>query len=163
MKAIILFIVLIIPVHFYLQGMQTVTTGFSEVAPHFYIVGEKEGDFEIILLSKIREYGNKYKYHLQNDKIDLGAEVTVEILETSSYRQRIRVKSLNTGIVESTYDVIGNEIIPIKSRVLFSMGYIFIYFIVFIASLILPQIISRLRKCLTNKDRCRAAGTLSGC
>ena len=153
MKAIILFILLIIPVHFYLQNMQTVTSDFSEVAPHFYIVGEKEGDFHIISLSKVRESGNEYKYRLQNDQIDLSVEDTVEILESSNNRQRIRVQSTNTGIVESIYDVIGNEIVPIKSKVLFSMGYIFIYFIVFIASLILTPVICwlypRLRKCLT--------------
>ncbi|MCP4323227.1 MAG: hypothetical protein GY787_15555 [Alteromonadales bacterium] len=78
-------------------------------------------------------------------------ENTVEFLENSNNSQRIRVKYATTGLIESTYDVIANEIIPIKSRVLFSMGYIFIYFIVFVVSFILTPVIfwlyPKLSKC----------------
>ncbi|MCP4323228.1 MAG: hypothetical protein GY787_15560 [Alteromonadales bacterium] len=70
MKAIVIFILLVIPVHFYMQDIQTVTADFSKVASHFYIVGEKEGDFYIIPLSKALESGNEYNFHLGNDQID---------------------------------------------------------------------------------------------
>ena len=127
-----------------MQYTQTVTSDFSQVSSRFSVVGKKEDKFHILSLNKVNESGSDYKYQLDDNQNNYGFDgsLEIEILETSNNKQRISVKSTNTAILESVYDVVNNKISPIKHRVIASMGYPVIFFMVFLVSLILTPFIS---------------------
>jgi hypothetical protein len=140
---ILLIALCMIAAHFFAQA-PAVTSNFKMDAPRFYVLGKKEGKYEMMRLSKVKEKAGAYKFHLDENAItlDVGDVHTIEVIETTDNKQRIRFFYSNTYMSESTYDVIDNNVIPIKYRITSSIGHAMIYMFAFIASIILAPMMS---------------------
>lgn len=123
-----------------------VTSNFASEAPRFYVLGVKEGEYKMLLLSEAYDNPDGFQFHLNKEKVllDVGDIHSIRVLEDTEKKQRIGFYYSNSYMSESIYDVTDNKVTPIEYRITGSIGYGLVYFFIFIASLIIAPLLSKL-------------------
>ncbi len=128
----------------FVQG-PTITSNFEDKAPHFHVLGFKNGDYEILTLSQAINSNDQFRFHLRatEHRVELGDQSFAELLYEDDGKQRIRVFYNNTYMSESIYEVVQNNVTPLKYQILGSIAYAGVYLIVIAVSLAMASLLSK--------------------
>lgn len=122
----------------------TISANFEQDAPHFHVLGIKDGEYFVVGLSQVRNEPEGYRFHLYENeqRIELGDASFAEVLDETDGKQTIRVFYNNTYMSESIYQVSNDTVVPVEYKILGSMAFAGVYLLVAAVSLATASLLS---------------------